>query len=428
MTYVNPQSVMAIGILFPLLGAIAVGLRFWFRKRLHLGLQIDDWLCIPALVSGHILGYATFTRSPDNSNAFQILLWAEGGLQVAGAKTHTFGWHSPSFASPIEFLTDDSPPIRMLGKLQTAFDLIHVIALGLLKLSVCFFYRRIFRGPKFNIASWIAIVTVILWIIAFFVAIAAACGTHIEANWASLGTLKTQCVDTFRLLLVYAVTDVIVDLAILLIPIPLVFRLQMPLRRKVAVCGVLLVGALATACGITRMVIFVGALTAPLLANSTVAGLPDTDDLGVVSVLLFWGMVELGVGMTAICLPTLRPLFAGWSVESVVRSVRSAISLSSLSSGGKSTHGSSGTGHRSLRTRDATVKLESEEHLTGTEMAMQSFQMQDKMELGNKAVHSAAIEGPPKAHVNAGKDEHGSEGINVERAFMVDHDRAMKSP
>ena len=110
----------------------------------------------------------------------------------------------------------------------------------------------------------------------------------------------------------------------------------------------------AIACGITRMVIFIevlvpprmcrySALTKPfvtanlsVLANARVAGLLATDDIGVVSLLLFWGMVELGVGMIAICLPTLRPLFRGWSPESIIRSIRSALSLRSIHSGGSS--------------------------------------------------------------------------------------------
>lgn len=41
-------------------------------------------------------------------------------------------------------------------------------------------------------------------------------------------------------------------------------------------------------------------------------------------------MVELGVGMIAICLPSLRPLFAGWSAESIIRSLRSRLSLRSV--------------------------------------------------------------------------------------------------
>ena len=47
-------------------------------------------------------------------------------------------------------------------------------------------------------------------------------------------------------------------------------------------------------------------------------------------------MVELGVGMIAICLPTLRPLFRGWSPESIIRSIRSALSLRSVHSGDSS--------------------------------------------------------------------------------------------
>lgn len=108
----------------------------------------------------------------------------------------------------------------------------------------------------------------------------------------------------------------------------------------------------AIACGITRMVIFIEVLVPPrmcrysalakpfvaanlsVLANARVAGLLATDDIGVVSLLLFWGMVELGVGMIAICLPTLRPLFRGWSPESIIRSIRSALSLRSIRSDG----------------------------------------------------------------------------------------------
>ena len=53
--------------------------------------------------------------------------------------------------------------------------------------------------------------------------------------------------------------------------------------------------------------------------------------LGIVSILLFWGMMEMGVGMIAVCLPTLRPFFRSWSLESIVRSFRS-ISLRSIGS------------------------------------------------------------------------------------------------
>jgi hypothetical protein len=55
--------------------------------------------------------------------------------------------------------------------------------------------------------------------------------------------------------------------------------------------------------------------------------------MAVVSLVLFWPMIEMGVAMVAACLPTLRPLFYGVSLESIINSVRSMISLQSIRSG-----------------------------------------------------------------------------------------------
>lgn len=49
MTYVNGGSVLAIAILFIVLGVAAVIARFSIRRKKS-GLGIDDWLCLPALV------------------------------------------------------------------------------------------------------------------------------------------------------------------------------------------------------------------------------------------------------------------------------------------------------------------------------------------------------------------------------------------
>lgn len=53
---------------------------------------------------------------------------------------------------------------------------------------------------------------------------------------------------------------------------------------------------------------------------------------------MFWGMLEMGVAMVALCLPTLRPLFHDWSLESIMNSLLSVLSLSSRSSRNKNYH------------------------------------------------------------------------------------------
>lgn len=50
MTYTTPAACIAISILFPVLGIIVVGLRWYTKKRANLPLWIDDFLTIPALV------------------------------------------------------------------------------------------------------------------------------------------------------------------------------------------------------------------------------------------------------------------------------------------------------------------------------------------------------------------------------------------
>ena len=44
---------------------------------------------------------------------------------------------------------------------------------------------------------------------------------------------------------------------------------------------------------------------------------------------MFWGMLEMGVAMVAVCLPTLRPLFHDWTPESAMRSLLSVFSMGS---------------------------------------------------------------------------------------------------
>ena len=53
MTYVNPAGVITCGVLFPILGAVAVAVRFILRRKRRNDLRADDWICLPALVSVH---------------------------------------------------------------------------------------------------------------------------------------------------------------------------------------------------------------------------------------------------------------------------------------------------------------------------------------------------------------------------------------
>lgn len=93
----------------------------------------------------------------------------------------------------------------------------------------------------------------------------------------------------------------------------------------------------AIACGLARMAIVAEVLGTPLFTVTSVAGELDTDFMGIVSRLLFWAMVELGVAMVAICLPTFGPLLKDLAPENAMKSVRSWISLVPLTGSGSRT-------------------------------------------------------------------------------------------
>lgn len=85
----------------------------------------------------------------------------------------------------------------------------------------------------------------------------------------------------------------------------------------------------------------------------------------VVSLLEFWGMVEVGVGMIACCLPTLRPLFLGFSPESVLLNIRNAFSLRSDSSRGSSKVYRRAESKTSVATSDGQAPVYTGQHHPG---------------------------------------------------------------
>ncbi|KAF2873320.1 hypothetical protein BDV95DRAFT_604828 [Massariosphaeria phaeospora] len=281
------DAVLFVGIFFPIGGLLAVGLRFlgrMNRRKKSLNLGTDDWLILPAFV----------------------LMTACSAIFIAGFATDTIGSHRPWFDIP-SLLMNKEPQQVLLEKFEFAFNILQILALGLTKLSICFFYRRIFRGKRFNIMSWTVIGLVVAWMVTFLILLTAGCGTNVSAWWGSLLDLTTKCANQFSVLLGLAVVDVAVDLMIMILPLPWILRLQLPRRQKFGVLAIFLVGSLAIGCGIARLYFFIMAL-APT---------------SVVSNLMFWGMVETGVAVIAACLPTIRPALKIISGAKPMQSLRS---------------------------------------------------------------------------------------------------------
>lgn len=92
------------------------------------------------------------------------------------------------------------------------------ISFGLAKLSVLFFYRRIFSTRTFKLVNTCLMATVVVWSISFFVAYLFRCGTNFWALWAPLQYLLDYCYDSTPMFYTLAITDVVTDVLILSLP------------------------------------------------------------------------------------------------------------------------------------------------------------------------------------------------------------------
>lgn len=103
--------------------------------------------------------------------------------------------------------------------------LVQTVALVCVKLSFLYFYRRIFSTGHTKIFNAIITVNVILtliWGISFFFAFLFVCHGHFSAWWKTIQTLNTHCKSGLDIELIWAISDFIMDMMIIFLPIPMV--------------------------------------------------------------------------------------------------------------------------------------------------------------------------------------------------------------
>ncbi|KAL1983496.1 hypothetical protein VTN96DRAFT_10317 [Rasamsonia emersonii] len=137
MYYVNRGSTLAVSILFIVLSITAVAARFKVRLQKRHNLKIDDWLCLPALVSSIHLKEKHLTHNQ------QLLVLGINITWIIGHATGTLGSQSRPM-QPAEMTTYDGWDQQLFWRLKIAMSGLHMLALTTIKLFIIFFYHRIF--------------------------------------------------------------------------------------------------------------------------------------------------------------------------------------------------------------------------------------------------------------------------------------------
>jgi hypothetical protein len=108
-------------------------------------------------------------------------------------------------------------------------------------MSVLLLYIRIFSIRKFRVVSQIVLGVVVAWTVAFFFATLFQCypiTAFVEPFYGK------KCIDTIAFWYAGGITDIVLDFIILILPIPMVLGLQLPLKQKLAVLLLFLLGSL----------------------------------------------------------------------------------------------------------------------------------------------------------------------------------------
>ncbi len=103
-------------------------------------------------------------------------------------------------------------------------------AFGLIKLSILFFYRKIFcssRNTKsvFDHVTKAIIVIIAIWTVAFGTGMVFICGDEPTAAWDIVAVVAVKCSAQLAFLHGFAISDFVTDVIILSLPVPMVTHL-----------------------------------------------------------------------------------------------------------------------------------------------------------------------------------------------------------
>jgi hypothetical protein len=130
-------------------------------------------------------------------------------------------------------------------KTRYAYEVMGAVGLTLIKLSILFFFRRIFHVRAFIWANNVVIGITLAWGIAYTFALAFQC-VPVSTLWNKLESeYGENCVMVLPFYLSFAFSDLILDILIFVLPVPHLWNLVMPARQKLGVAFIFLLGSLS---------------------------------------------------------------------------------------------------------------------------------------------------------------------------------------
>ena len=275
----------AVTIVLTVAATIFVAARFYTRARLVRSIKQDDWWILAAWIVA--VGFST-----------SICVAVRFGL----------GKHK-------EYIPDDS--FSALRKAEYAFSILYNPSLMLTKTSIIVFFLSVMSkdvDPVFKWCNWLTLAVVNL------VGLALTCFNIFQCSPVAAGYLYPQpahakCTDIVTLYLSSAPVNIITDIAILFLPIPILTGMRLPRKQKIILVVTFSFGVFVAVVDVIRIAYLQQAALNRLKVVKGSGGDPsriveDNDFSWYASLSFMWSAVEVCLGIICACVPSLKPLFS----------------------------------------------------------------------------------------------------------------------
>ncbi|KAM3079650.1 hypothetical protein ACMFMG_006063 [Clarireedia jacksonii] len=244
-----------------------------------------------------------------------FLQMCQAGVDISAVKHGGAGHH-------LQYLAKHHPDtVAVWFKHLLALAAIYWIAVNLPKLAILCLYHRLFITRWTRIMIYIIGFALVGASISTFIVNFAECKPF-AANWDA--TIPAKCIDRNAFYIWTSIPNIATDVAILVLPMRVVWNLHATRRTKILLTITFAVGSCGLVTSIIRFSSFFG-------SNSF------TDSTWTSVEHMTWTQVEPGVYLISACMPTWRPL-----IERLLPRIIHTTKTSYQGSGKKQSHGDDG--------------------------------------------------------------------------------------
>ncbi|KAL5342514.1 major facilitator superfamily domain-containing protein [Aspergillus crustosus] len=273
-------EILVVSIVFFVLATVFVALRFVSRIWIVRRLALHDYLMLLAWLIDFGFSFALFYATKKGLGLHDV------NISVAERAS--------------------------LSRANYAFTVLYNPALMAVKSSILVFYLTLTQGEKlFRYANYATLLVVNVAGLALTFVNIFQC-QPVAAAWAASLPITAHCTDILTLYLSSSPVNIITDLAILVLPNPILTRMHLPRKQKIILVITFSFGFFVAVVDVIRIAYLQEATTSREIALRQIhlQNYSGGDFSWYASLSFMWSVVEVNVSVMCACVPSLKPLVA----------------------------------------------------------------------------------------------------------------------